>query len=553
MRIGRFGMSLGLALGLAGALSAAPAREDHEHEPGKPEELGRVHFPVSCGSRPCEAAIAARFERAVAMLHSFWYEKAEEEFRGIAAQEPSCALAWWGVAMCRYHPLWAPPSAEDLNVGREAVEKARAVAGLPARDRAYIEAIGAFYDGSATSGHAARRAAYAKAMEKLHADFPEDREATAFDGLALLATATPEDKTYAVQKKAASLLEPIFREQPDHPGASHYLIHALDSPALASLALPAARNYAKIAPSVPHALHMPSHIFTRLGLWQDSIESNRASAEAARRFEREKKLKSPWDEELHALDYLLYAALQIGKDSEADAVAARAAEVSSVWPDIAKGGYALAAISARPAMERGRWDEAARIPLPKQGSPADLFAYGRAMVRFARAVGAARSGDAQGAAVEAAQIAPIRDALARDPDTYWRDQTEILRKEAEGWASHAAGKDEEAVAFLTSAAAQEDAGDKRPVTPGPIAPAREQLGELLLEIGRPAQALRMLKISLESSPNRWRGLAAAFRSARRAGDGAAAALYARQLAELGHDAEKPRPELREAQEYLAGR
>ncbi len=530
---------LAIALGLPVPLSAA-------------EELGRVHFPVACGSRPCDAGTVSRFERAVAMLHSFWYEKAEAEFREIAAQEPSCAMAWWGVAMCRYHPLWAAPSAEDLRIGREAVEKARAVPGLPPRDRAYIEAIGTFYGGSAAAGYAARRAAYANAMEKLHGDFPDDREATAFYGLALLATASPGDKTYAVQKKAASLLEPIFRDQPDHPGASHYLIHAFDSPALASLALPAARNYAKIAPSVPHALHMPSHIFTRLGLWKDSIESNRASAEAARRFEREKHLKTPWDEELHALDYLLYADLQIGMDSEADAVAARAAEVSSVWPDVAKGGYALAAMAARGPMERGLWKEAAKIPLPGPGSPADLFPYGRAMIRFARAVGAARSGDAQGAAVEAAQIAPIRDSLATDPDPYWRDQTEILRKEAEGWASHAAGQDEQAVAFLTSAAAQEDAGDKRPVTPGPIAPAREQLGELLLEIGRPAQALRTLRLSLESSPNRYRGLAAAFRSARRAGD-QSAGDFARRLVELGRDAEKPRAELLEAREFLAKR
>jgi hypothetical protein len=331
-----FSIALALWFSTAGAF----ADEPHQHPAGKPGELGTVHFPITCA-----AASRKPFERAVAMLHSFWYEEAVGAFSHLAEVDPECAMAHWGVAMSLWHPLWIPPATpEALERGRGAVARARAARVQSPKERAYVAAVGAYFDGSEALDPRARALAYEKAMEGLHAAYPSDREGAAFYALALLATAPLTDKTYANQLKAASLLEPIFTEQPDHPGAAHYVIHSFDLPRLAARALPAARAYAKIAPSAPHALHMPSHIFTRLGLWDESIASNRASEQAAKDYAVKAHMQGAWDEQLHAMDYLEYAYLQGAQDVAARGVLEELQAITKVEPANVKTGYAFAAI-----------------------------------------------------------------------------------------------------------------------------------------------------------------------------------------------------------------
>ena len=535
-----------LSMLLAAGATAQHEGHPHEHpeDAGNPE-VGRVHFPVSCND-----AAQRQFDRAVAILHSFWYEEAEKAFTGAAAADPECSMAYWGVAMSQYHPLWFPPSPAELEKGRAAAAKAKAMGGKTDRENAFIAAVNAFYENADNLDHKARALSYEKAMEAVHRAFPDDREAAAFYALALISTAPPTDRTFANQKKAASILDAIAQEMPGHPGVYHYFIHAYDTPELAPLAVKAARGYAKVAPAVPHALHMPSHIFTRLGLWRESIDSNTASARAGRDFAARAKMAGAWDQELHALDYLEYAFLQIGDDARAKAVLDRVREIRAVEPRNIIAAFSLSAVPARYTVEGRRWDEAASLSLSPADFPWKSFGIAEAMTRWARAMGAIQTGRPAAARDEIDALAVLRESAKGQPGYDWSVPIEVLRLEAVGWLAHAAGENDESVRALRKAADLEDSTEKHPVTPGAIVPAREQLADLLLRIGRPAGALTEYEASLERAPGRFNGLYGAARAARGAGEtGKAAGYFEKLIAQC--DASSHRPELAEARAFVA--
>ncbi len=512
-------MSRLLLTAVAVSLVASPVpAQEHQHAGQPAERLGKVHFDTSC-----QPGVGAAFDRAVALLHSFWYAAAIEAFEGVAKQDPSCAMAHWGTALAIWgNPLGGTRTAQTLERGRAAIERARAAGAKTERERAYIAAVEALYGGDAPQ--AARAIAYERAMEAVVARNPSDTEAKIFYAIALNASADPADKTYTKQLKAAGILETAFRRQPDHPGIAHYLIHSYDVPALAAKGLPAARRYAAIAPDAPHALHMPSHIFTRVGAWQDSIDSNHASASAA------KKANSP-AEELHAMDYQAYAYLQLARDDdarrvldEAEAILARV-EAGSGYG--LAGVYGASAIRARVALERGAWTDAAALK-----SQNTTFPHADAVILFARALGAARAGRAADARQSAEALQPLVETLRSRAEPYWAGQVEIQRKAALAWALHADGRTTDALALARQAADEEDATEKSPISPGPIAPARELLAELLLEAKQPAAALVEFEKAMLREPGRFRSLAGAMRAAEAAGDRARARKYARALSTL---------------------
>jgi tetratricopeptide (TPR) repeat protein len=409
------------------------------------------------------------------------------------------------------------------------------------RERGYIAAVAALYEDFETVSHRERTLAYERAMKTLHEKFPDDREAAAFYALAMNQTALPTDQTYTQQLKAAAILEPLFKEQPEHPGLAHYLIHAYDHPPLAERALPAARRYAEIAPDAPHALHMPSHTFTRVGHWQDSVDTNRASADAARRAKSAAEV-------LHALDYQVYAYLQMARDREARGVLDESKPIEAGLKlgeqYGAVGLYALAAIPARYALERGAWSEAATLDVR-----ATAFPHVDAITRFARALGAARGGHAPAAEEEVAKLGELHAALVKAGEEYWAQQVEIQQRSARAWAAFAAGRHDEAVGGLRAAADLEDSTDKSAISPGPLAPARELLGEMLLEVKRPADALKELEAVMKKEPNRFRATYLAARAAEQAGDALKARQYYREVVQIAAGAEAgARPELREARQ-----
>ncbi|HEX7787686.1 MAG TPA: hypothetical protein VF653_15825, partial [Methylomirabilota bacterium] len=418
------------------------------------EKLGTVRFPVSCAP-----AVRADFERAVALLHSFWYEEAEKAFTAITTADATCAMGYWGIAMSVYHPLWQPPSPAMLHRGADAVEKARGLIATP-REKEYIAAIATYYRDSDTLDHRARAAAYEKAMERLSRRYPDDREAAVFYALALNATAAPTDKTYANQLKAGAILERVFAEQPQHPGVAHYIIHSYDYPPLASRGLVAARGYARTAPSVPHAQHMPSHIFTRLGLWPESIDSNRASAAAGKAYHARLGKATVWDQTLHALDYIVFAHLQIAQDKQARAVLEDLQTMPRSEPESFVAAYAYAAIPARVALEQHRWSEAAGIGPASRSFPWDRFAWAEAITAFARSIGAARSGDAARARAEIQKLDGYRAGLLAARQTYWAEQVNIQHHAARAWAARAEGRNDEALTLMRAAADLEDATEK---------------------------------------------------------------------------------------------
>jgi hypothetical protein len=498
------------------------------------EKLGQVHFAVSCS-----AAVQPQFDRAVALLHSFWYSEAVKAFTAVTATDPGCAMGYWGVAMSLWYPLWQPPSEAMLKQGAEAVAQAQAIGGKSARERDYIVAIAEFYKDADTRDHRTRALAYEQAMERVYRRYPEDREAAVFYALALNATAPPTDKTYANQLKATEILEQVFAEEPDHPGVAHYLIHSYDYPPLASRGLPAARRYAQIAPSSPHALHMPSHIFTRQGLWQESIATNRDSAAAAKEY-------NSVFEQLHALDYLVYAYLQGAQDVDAQRVLDERNALAQADLENFASAYAFAAIPARYTLERRRWAEAAALePHPSK------VKYTEAMTYFARAIGAARSGNAAQARADVDKLQSLSAALLEAKQPYWAAQVDIQRRAAEAWLAYAAGKPEEALALMRAAVELEDATEKHPVTPGPLMPARELLGELLLELHDPAHALQEFEASILKEPNRFNGLYGAARAAELAGEREKARGYYDKLVALCAHSDTARPELQQARAFLA--
>ncbi len=528
------------------------AQMEHQHHHDRTEKLGRVNFEVSCTPEARK-----QFNRAVAWLHSFEYEEAERAFAGVAATDPRCGMAFWGVAMSNYHPLWAPPTAAEFQKGKQAAEQARSVGARTERERDYIAAVELFYKDSDKLDHRARASAYGEAMAQLSRRYPSDSEAGVFYALTLIAKgAAAKDKTYASEKEAARILNGVLAREPEHPGVTHYLIHSYDYPALAQLALPAARGYAKIAPSSAHARHMPSHIFTRLGLWQEAIRSNLDARAAAEAFAARNRMQGVWDEQFHALDYLAYAYLQGAEDGRARGVLEELNRIRKAEPESFKVAYAATAIPARYALERRRWDEAAKLPLHPDGMatfPWEQFRWAVAHVHFARAVGAARSGDAAKARQEVEKLSAIRQALAEAKGGYdWAKQVEIARLVASAWLAHAEGKREESLQLMREAAESDDATEKHPVTPGALLPAREQLGELLLELQEPAAALREFEASFRNTPNRFNGLYGAARAAALAGDRKKAEGFYKQLVALCAHADTDRPELQEAKAFLGG-
>jgi len=526
-------------------LAVAPALADeHQHSHfGSMERLGSVHFPVSCS-----AAAQKQFDLALAMLYSFWYEESVTAFAAIADTDPHCAMAWWGVAMSDWHQLWTPPDRETLKAGQAAVEKAKAIGARTEREGAYIAAIGTYYKDSDKLDQGARAMAYEKAMRELSARYPEDHEAAILYALALLATAPVTDKTYAHQRQAGAILEKIYAQEPNHPGLTHFIIHSYDNPVLADRGLAAARAYARIAPGVPHALHMPSHIFVRLGYWQEAISSNLASAAAARDYELRAHLPGPWDERLHAMDYLAYAYLQSGQEDEARRVAEEASIVTDPQGPGPKSWYSLAAIPARFTVERRYWAGAAFLT-PRRGT----WPAAEAITWWARALGAAHLGDLDAVRVDLDRIEAMKNALLAAKDAtsqYWAGQVEVQRREVAAWLAHLEGKDGPALALMRSAADLEDTSEKSPMTPGPVVPARELLADFLLELKQPAAALAEYETSLKTAPNRLNGLYGAARAAEGSDQSAKARDYYAKVVEVCSQASDA-PELRWARDYLA--
>jgi tetratricopeptide (TPR) repeat protein len=495
--------------------------------------LGKVSFPTSCDPK-----VQPAFERAVAMLHSFWYSAGEKAFRDVLKDDPQCAIATWGIAsILMSNPLAgqgaSPKGAEQAQA---AIDEGRRVGAKTERERDYIEAVAAYYKDFATRPEKERQAARAKAYEALAQRYPTDDEAQIFYALYTAGTQTQADQTYAAYLKAAAILEDEFKKYPDHPGVAHYLIHSYDAPPIADKGLTAARRYATIAPDAPHALHMPSHIFTRVGSWQESAATNARSREVA-------KAGNEPDEAYHASDYMVYADLQLARDAEARRAIDEAMKVGGASSRFV-APYAIAAMPARYAFERGAWQDAAK--LQPTGS---TYPFVESITYFARSVGAARSGDLAAARKDAEQLESFHKALLAAKNTYWATEVEIQRLAATGWIALGEGKSEEALKFMRAAADLEDSNEKHIVTPGRIVPARELLGEMLLEVKQPDAALKEFEASQRREPNRFRNYLGSARAAEMAGDRVKAAGYYQKLVALAKDADTARPELVSAKKF----
>jgi hypothetical protein len=510
-----------------------------------PKVIEEVDFAISCGPMSQQA-----FKHAAWTLHSFWYPEALAEFTAIAASEPSCGMAYWGIAMSHWYPLWYPPSPAALKAGSEAVAKAMAAPTQTPREADYIAAIGAFYRDNDKLDHQTRAVAYEKAMEQLYRRYPDDREAAVFYALALNASALKTDKTFANQKKAAELLNKIWKEEPNHPGVVHYLIHSDDSPQFAAAGLDAAICYAKVAPEVPHALHMPSHIFTRLGMWQQSIDSNRAAHTAALNYVHKSRGPGSYDQEtLHTMDYLEYAYLQTAQDGAAKEVVDELIGFRQSEGGQLAAAYAVAAIPVRYALERRDWPGAAALEEPAIGFALESFPWAEAMIAYARALGNAKTGNIAGAEAEVGRLQSLTDKL-KGKDTYWANQVEIQRLAAAGILAHVRGDDKSAVALVRAAVDLDATMDKHPATPSSVLPARELLADLLLELNQPAAALIEYRAMLRTDPNRFRSLLGEARAAKQTGDSASAHEAYRKLVALSKPVGPARPELAEARSYL---
>ena len=484
-------------------------------------------------------------------LHSFWYPEALKAFTEITVAEPSCAMGYWGIAMSHWYPLWFPPSPAALKAGSDAVEKALAATPKNEREKDYIAAIATFYRDSDKLDHQTRAVAYEKAMEQVYLRYPEDREAAVFYGLALNASALPTDKTYANKRKAAGILNKVWAEQPNHPGVVHYLIHSDDSAQFAKAGLAAAICYSKIAPNVPHALHMPSHIFTRLGMWQQSIDSNRAAHAAALTYVRKSLGPEGFDSEtVHTMDYLEYAYLQKAEDRGAKEVVDELISFRKSAAANLPTAYAVAAIPVRFALERRDWHAAASLSAPAVGFPLERFPWAEAMISFARALGAAHTGDIPGAQAEIAKLRSLEDKLLEAKDSYWANQVEVQRLGAAGILAHIQGDDKRAVELVRAGADLDATMDKHPATPAAVLPARELLADLLLELNEPSAALKEYDQALRADPNRFRSILGKARAAKQSGDAAASREAYQKLVALSTSAGSERPELLEAKAFL---
>jgi hypothetical protein len=521
----------------------ATAQEDHSQHQHAVAGLGTVNFPTSCNAEAQKS-----ISRGAALLHSFGYEEARLAFSEAAKADPACAMAHWGVARTWYHPIWAPPSPDELKAGAAALDRALAIDAIDtktARERDYIGALAVFYKNWQTVDHATRAKNYEAALAGVRDRNPSDDEAAIFHALQLVAIGylDPTDKTYAWQKKGAGILNQVLPRHENHPGVAHYIIHSVDYPSLAELGLKAAREYAKIAPDSPHALHMPSHIFTRLGLWDDSITSNLASAKSGVAQSLRLHGGGGAFDQLHAIDYLVYAYLQEAKDQSAQKVLAEIAQISKLDENQFAAAYAFAAAPARWALERHDWKAAAALEVKPAWFPWNRFRNAEALVHYAKAIGAARSGDAAAARRSADEIAAIRAALPSTRDYDWSGSIAAQWEVATALIAVAEGKKDDGMRLLRVAADHEDSVDKHPVTPGALLPAREMLADMLLQNGAAQEALEEYEAVLKIAPRRFNATAGAARAADKAGDRVKARAYTIQLQEIARNAETIRPDL----------
>jgi tetratricopeptide (TPR) repeat protein len=547
-----FGGATFLAV-LIGGLTALDAEKSIVPEPGDLRAAGTIDFKVSCATE-----VRPEFTRGVALLHSFFYEEARRIFTEVAATDPNCAMAQWGIAMTWWHPIWTPPTSDEMRAGKAAAEKALAMKTGTDLERGFITALNAYYNtpDSPTAGLVGqschgpggapdRVVAYEKAMRQLSEKYPDDFEAQTFYAFAILAAgyATPTDTTLAKQLQAAALLEKLWKKNPNHPGVTHYLIHSYDYPALAERGLAAARSYGSIAPWVPHALHMPSHIFTRLGMWEESIAANRSSADASRAYAAMRHRDATEAEELHALDYMTYSYLQEGQDAKAKEIVDFTATVCKTNPELEfSAAYALAAIPSRYALERNAWSEAATLPVPELPHWSSFPSF-EGLIEYSHALGRAHTGDIDGARKAIDRMRQLRDSSTDPRLDYFKRQLDQQIQAASSWVTYSEGKKDEAVNLLRQVADTEDLLGKHPVSPGALVPAREQLGDLLLKLDRPKEAQREFEAALKIYPGRFRGLYGAAQAAEQIGEKEKAAHYYAKLIEQTAKADGSRSEL----------
>ena len=530
-------------------------------EPGDLRGVGKVTFPITC-----TPDVQSDFARAVALLHSFFYEEARRVFTSVAERDPKCAMAQWGIAMTWWHPIWTPPTPDEMRAGKAAIEKAMALKAGTERERGVITALNTYYNSPESSTTAAvgqschgpvgprdRVIAYEKAMRQLRDKYSDDFEVQTFYAFAVLSVgyAMPNDTTLSKQIEAAGMLEKLWKQEANHPGVVHYLIHAYDYPQFAQRGLTAAQLYDDIAPWVPHALHMPSHIFTRLGMWDESIAANQASAEASRAYAAMRHRDASEAEELHALDYMAYSYLQEAQDAEAKKIVDLAAKVRKTNPELEfSAAYALAAIPTRYAFERNDWAAAANLPIPNVPHWSS-FPFMEALIEYGHALGRAHTGDLDGARKAIARMQELRDATKHPKFDYFKSHLDVQMQAASAWIAVAEGKKDEAVDILRRAAESEDILGKHPVSPGAFVPIREQLGTLLLEMGQPTEAQREFEAALKIYPGRFRGLYGAALAAEQAGDSEDANRYYTQLAAQTSKAGGSRDELNHVREFLS--
>jgi tetratricopeptide (TPR) repeat protein len=543
------------------SLAAGHVRSATAPEPGDLRGVGKVTFPITCAPD-----VQPDFARGVALLHSFFYEEARRVFTSVAERDPKCAMAQWGIAMTWWHPIWTPPTPDEMRAGKAAIEKTMSMKAVTDRERGFITALNTYYntpDSSSAApvgqschgpvGHRDRVVAYEKAMRQLRDKYPKDFEVQTFYAFAVLGVgyATPNDTTLSKQLEAAGILEKLWKQDANHPGVVHYLIHSYDYPQFAQRGLAAAQLYDDIAPWVPHALHMPSHIFTRLGMWDESIAANRASADASRAYAAMRHRDATEAEELHALDYMAYSYLQEAQDTEAKKIVDIAAKVKKTNPELEfSAAYALAAIPTRYAFERNDWTAAANLAIPNVPHWSS-FPFMEALIEYGHALGRAHTGDIDGARKAIARMQQLRDATKEPKFDYFKSHLDLQMQAASAWLAAAEGKKNEAIDMLRRAADSEDVLGKHPVSPGAFVPIREQLGTLLLEVGKPTEAQREFEAALKIYPGRFRGLYGAAQAAELAGDNEDASRYYTKLAAQTSKAGDSRNELNHVREFLS--
>jgi tetratricopeptide (TPR) repeat protein len=508
------------------------------------KQFGKVGFETSCSSKIKEA-----FSMGIALLHSFEYDEAEKVFAKIIDSTPECAMAYWGVAMANYHPLWAPPVKDELEKGTRAITIAQSIKLKSEKESDYIDAIALFYKDWEKLDHSTRSTSFKNAMKNIYKKYPANDEAAIFYALSLTASADPTDKSYRNQKEAAAVLNAIYKREPDHPGIVHYIIHTYDNPDLASYGLEAARKYASIAPSSAHALHMPSHIFTRLGLWSDCISANLASVSSAQCYAESTGMKGHWDEELHGLDYLVYAYLQKGDNENAKKNCEYLKSINEVHPVNFKVAYAFAAIPSRYLLENRKWKEAAANNFPAVVNW-DQYPWQKSIVHFTRLLGFVHLGKLESANAELATMRKLYDILINEKDLYKANQVMVQITASEAWISFKKKNNDKALEKMYAAADLEDKTEKHPVTPGEVLPARELLGDMLLAMNKAEKALEAYELNLKMRPNRFNSLYGAGLAAEFSHDPEKAARYFQALANISNVELSSRKELKVANEFL---